>query len=337
MAFANDYRQYYPWQTANPAEQYASSAGNAAATQAAYNANQQRLAAQAAWQAQQQAATQNAYANRAELEKELANNEAEIRALQNELENMGSLDSIDNQLAANRARIGDFGNSRGHQNDIIARQNARNRAEETKMQWRWQADQNRIAREADMQKQAKADIKRIIGEIEDIDAQIPYHTEIGAQNALMAKRKRLVSELASYGVSAEAENNVETPVQGQGQDSVATLVQDEAAATDKKGLFTSPEKREEIAKAYEALGLKAEAKRVRNTLTAPEYKAKADKWKKDKEAARKLVGKYQNLTEEQRADFTSRWNRNDPNDAEIRLLRRFATYDGKTAPKMKGD
>lgn len=340
MAFANEYRQYYPWQqSADPAEQYASSSGNAAATQAAYDANQQRLAAQQAWQAQQQAYGQNTYANRAALEQELAANENEIRALQSELEGLhsewGDLDSMDMRLAANRAAIGDFGNARVHQADIINRQNARDRRAENQMQWRWQSEQNRLSREADQQKQAKAEIKRLIGEIEDIDAQLPYHTEIGAQNALKAKRSRLVSELASYGVSTPAETDVGNQGTQQVHDSVATLVQDEASSTDKNGRFIDADKRAEIADKYEKLGLKAEAKRVRNTLTVPEYKAKADKLKKDKEKARKLVKKYQNMTDAESVSFGSRWNTNDPKDEEIQLLRKFATYTYGGAPVMK--
>lgn len=302
--------------------------------QNAYEANQRRLAEEKAWQAQQQSADQNTYFNRVELEKELAYNENEIRALTLELQNMrsewGDLDSMDRKLAANRAAIGDFGNARAHQNDIIARQNDRNRVADTAMQWRWQADQNRIYREADQKRQTQAEIKRLIGEIEDIDAQIPYHTEIGAQNALKAKRKRLVSELASYGVSTPVGNQV----QEQGSDSVATLVQNEAAATNNKGLFNSSDEREKIAKAYDDLGLKAEAKRVRNTKTVKEAKDKNDKVKAEKEEARKLVSKYQNMTEAQHTDFASRWNRNDPNDKEIQLLRKYATFNG-SAPVMK--
>ena len=173
--------------------------------QNAYNANQQRLAAEAAWNAQQQAAAPNTYANRSELERELAYNENEIRYLQNQLETMRAewmdQDSFDRKLAANRAAIGDFGNARAHQNDIIARQNDRNRVADTAMQWRWQAKQNEIARQADKEKQAKAEIKRLIGEIEDLDTARPYHTDQGAINALDAKRARLVRELAASVVS----------------------------------------------------------------------------------------------------------------------------------------
>lgn len=264
------------------------------------------------------------------LEGELVRNESEIRRLSAELERIKSewgADVLDRRLAQNRARIGDFGNARAHLGDI----NARNAAE---MQWRWQERQNRISREADQKIQAQADIRRIIGEIEDIDAQIPYHTEIGAQNALRAKRNRLVSELAAYGVSSPVENQVGTPVQTQGSGSVAALVQNEAASTNKKGLFNSSDEREKIAKAYEDLGLKAEAKRVRNTKTVQEEKDMNDSLIAEKNEARRLVSKYQNMTEAQRIDFSSRWNRNYPGDREIKLLRKYATFNG-SAPVMK--
>lgn len=264
------------------------------------------------------------------LEGELVRNESEIRRLSAELERLKSewgADGLDRRLAQNRARIGDFGNARAHLGDI----NTRNAAE---MQWRWQERQNRISREADQKIQAKADIRRIIGEIEDIDTQIPYHTEIGAQNALRAKRNRLVSELAAYGVSSPVENQVGTPVQTQGSVSVAALVQNEAASTNNKGLFNSSDEREKIAKAYEDLGLKAEAKRVRNTKTVQEEKDMNDSLIAEKNEARRLVSKYQNMTEAQRIDFSSRWNRNYPGDREIKLLRKYATFNG-SAPVMK--
>lgn len=325
----------------DPSAQYAASAGHAASNQSAYNANQQRLAAQAAWQTQQQAAAPNTYANRVELEKELAYNENEIKALQNELETMraqwGDLDSMDRQLAANRARIGDFGNARAHQNDIIARQNDRNRVADTAMQWRWQANQNRISREADQRKQAKADIKRIIGEIEDIDVQIPYQTEVGAVNALNAKKARLVRELAGYGVAFENEvpNTVQTNVSDAGANNVSQLVQNEAAATNKNGLFNSPDEREKIAKSYDELGLKAEAKRVRNTRTVGEAKKAKEDREKEEQEADSIAKKYMNLTEAQLLDFKTKWN--EGKDKEIKKLQKFYTLDYKTGGlKKKG-
>lgn len=296
--------------------------------QNAYNANQQRLAAEAAWNAQQQAAAPNTYANRSELERELAYNENEIRYLQNQLENMRAewmdQDSFDRKLAANRAAIGDFGNARAHQNDIIARQNDRNRLADTAMQWRWQAKQNEIARQADKEKQAKAEIKRLIGEIEDLDIQIPYHTDLGAKNALEAKRARLVRELAAYGVS----NPVGNQVQNQGSDSVATLVQDEASATNEKGFFKDADQREKIAKRYDELGLKAEAKRVRATKTVGEKKKASDDFSAEKKEADEIALRYSGLTPEQFANFKQKWNAG--TDPEIKKLKRHYDLDFKT-------
>lgn len=302
----------------------------------AYEAGQRRLAAQKAWEAQQKAAGQNTYANRVELEKELAANENEIRKLQGELGSMQNrwkdLDSMDRELAANRARIGDLANARAHQTDIINRRNDRNRAYETRMQWRWQEKQNRLTREADQKKQAQADIRRIIGEIEDIDAQIPYHTEIGAQNALMAKRNRLVSELAAYGVSNTVENQVGTPVQTQGSGSVAALVQNEAASTNNKGLFNSSDEREKIAKAYDDLGLKAEAKRVRNTKTVQEAKDRNAKSETDKRDADAIAARYFGKID---IDFKRRWNAASP-DAEIKKLKKFYSLENGLLVKKGG-
>lgn len=306
--------------------------GSAYNAQNAYNANQQRLAAEQAWNAQQQAAAPATYSNRVELEKELAYNENEIRYLQNQLENMRAewmdQDSFDRKLAANRAAIGDFANSRAHQNDIIARQNDRNRVADTAMQWRWQAAQNKIAREADQKKQAKANIQRLIGEIEDIDAQIPYHTEVGAANALRAKKARLLRELAGYGVSVGVQEQAGNTDASNVVDSVATLRQDEASATNEKGFFKDAEQREKIAKRYDELGLKAEAKRVRAIKTVGEKKKGADDFAAEKKEADKIALRYTGLTPEQFANFKQKWNAG--TDPEIKKLKKHYDLDFKT-------
>ena len=340
MAFPEYTRLPFSAYPQNPAQDAAgagyASYGSQLNAQNAYNANQQRLAAEAAWNAQQQAAAPNTYANRSELERELAYNENEIRYLQNQLENMRAewmdQDSFDRKLAANRAAIGDFGNARAHQNDIIARQNDRNRIADTAMQWRWQAKQNEIARQADKEKQAKAEIKRIIGEIEDIDTSKPYHTDQGAVNALDTKRARLVRELAAYGVTAP-----QLSVQNNGSlDTLASIKQNEDSVEykDKKGRFLNAAKRKEIADGFDKLGLKAEAKRVLEIPTVQEVNDRDEKVKAEKADARKLVSKYQNMTEVEKISFTARWNKDDPNDKEIKLLKKYATFDG-AAPKMR--
>ena len=136
----------YPTYTRLPFSEYPQ-----AGARNAYEAGQSSLAAQKAWEAQQKAAGQNTYANRVELEKELAANESEIRKLQGELGSMQDrwkdLDSMDRELAANRARIGDLANARAHQNDIISRRTARNRAADTRIQWGWLVRQYTISPE----------------------------------------------------------------------------------------------------------------------------------------------------------------------------------------------
>lgn len=333
MAFPEYTRLPFSAYPQNPAQDAAgagyASYGSQLNAQNAYNANQQRLAAEAAWNAQQQAAAPNTYANRSELERELAYNENEIRYLQNQLETMRAewmdQDSFDRKLAANRAAIGDFGNARAHQNDIIARQNDRNRLADTAMQWRWQAKQNEIARQADKEKQAKAEIKRLIGEIEDLDVQIPYHNDLGAKNALEAKRARLVRELAAYGVYLAPVGN---QGQNQGSDSVATLVQDEASATNEKGFFKDADQREKIAKRYDELGLKDAAKRVRATKTVGEKKKASDDFAAEKKEADEIALRYTGLTPEQLASFKQKWNAG--TDPEIKKLKRHYDLDFKT-------
>ena len=322
----------------DPSAAYAAQQGSVQNAQNAYNTNQQRLAAEQAWNAQQQSAAPATYSNRVELEKELAYNENEIRYLQNQLENMRAewmdQDSFDRKLAANRAAIGDFGNARAHQNDIIARQNDRNRLADTAMQWRWQAKQNEIARAADKEKQAKAEIKRLIGEIEDIDTARPYHTDQGAINALDAKRARLVRELAAYGVSLGGqEQKVNTNVS---LDNVASIVQNENSSDykDKNGWFLDADKRKEIADAYEKLGLKAEAKRVREIPTVQEMKKKKDDWEKGRKEVVSLIEKHRAKTESEIATLTNKVNAK--TDPEIKKILKYATYDQKTGQfKMK--
>jgi len=142
MAYVNQYRQYFPTQFDMPTIRHrgqaatdaynAGKAGyenfaahDAEMARAGYEADQQRLAAQAAWQAQQNAAVANNQATSAgvaAIQQEIAQNEAEIAQLKQELSEIttkyGDADAMDRLLAANRARIGDMGNSLAHQQAI---------------------------------------------------------------------------------------------------------------------------------------------------------------------------------------------------------------------------
>ena len=308
--------------------------GSRSGARNAYEAEQRRLAAQKAWEAQQKAAGQNTYSNRVELEKELAANESEIRKLQGELESMQDrwkdLDSMDRTLAANRARIGDFANARAHQTDIINRRSERKRAAETRMQWRWQADQNRIAREADQKKQAKADIRRIIGEIEDLDMMMPYYENAQARQAGEAKRARLVKELSAYGVTY---GGTQVPPVNEGPQTADEWEIFRIQNTDKNGNWLSEYARDKYASRPQVTGSAAQAaKDGRNMKTNEEVKYAKAKREADKRDADAIAARYFGKID---IGFKQRWNAASP-DAEIKKLKKFYSLENGLLVKKGG-
>lgn len=308
--------------------------GSQAGARNAYEAGQRRLAAQKAWEAQQKAAGQNTYANRVELEKELAANESEIRKLQGELGSMQNrwkdLDSMDRELAANRARIGDLANARAHQTDIINRRNDRNRAYETRMQWRWQEKQNRLSREADQKKQAQANIRRIIGEIEDLDMMMPYYENAQARQAADVKRARLVKELASYGVTY---GGTQAPTANEGPQTADEWEIFRIQNTDKNGNWLSEDARDKYASRPQVTGSTAQsAKDGRNMKTTEEVKAAKAKREADKRDADAIAARYFGKID---IGFKQRWNAASP-DAEIKKLKKFYSLENGLLVKKGG-
>ena len=308
--------------------------GSQAGARNAYEAEQRRLAAQKAWEAQQKAAGQNTYANRIELEKELAANESEIRKLQAELGSMQDrwkdLDSMDRELAANRARIGDFGNARAHQNDIIARRKDRNSAAERMMQWRWQEKQNRLSHEADQKKQAQADIRRITGEIEDLDMMMPYYENAQARQAADVKRARLVKELAAYGVTY---GGTQVPPAQEGPQTADEWEIFRIQNTDKNGNWLSEDARDKYASRPQVTGSAAQsAKAGLNTKTADEVKAAKAKREKEKKEADSIAARYFGKID---LRFKQRWNAASP-DAEIKKLKKFYSLENGLLVKKGG-
>lgn len=308
--------------------------GSQAGTRNAYEAEQRRLAAQKAWEAQQKAAGQNTYSNRVELEKELAANESEIRKLQGELGSMQNrwkdLDSMDRELAANRARIGDLANARSHQNDIINRRNERNRAAETRMQWRWQEAQNRLSREADQKKQAQADIRRITGEIEDLDMMRPYYENAQARQAADVKRARLVKELASYGVTY---GGTQVPPAQEGPQTADEWEIFRIQNTDKNGNWLSEDARDKYASRPQVTGSAAQAvKDGMNKMTPEEIKALKAKREKEKKDADSIAARYFGKID---LRFKQRWNAASPDD-EIKKLRKFYSLENGLLVKKGG-
>lgn len=308
--------------------------GSQSGARNAYEAGQRRLAAQKAWEAQQKAAGQNTYSNRVELEKELADNENEIRKLQGELGSMQDrwkdMDSMDRELAANRARIGDFANARAHQTDIINRRNERNRAAETRMQWRWQENQNRLSREADQKKQAQADIRRITGEIEDLDMMMPYYENAQARQAAEVKRARLVKELASYGVTY---GGTQVPTVQEGPQTADEWEIFRIQNTDRNGNWLSEYARDKYARRPQVTGSAAQsAKAGLNTKTAEEIKAENEKREAEKREADAIANRYFGKID---LRFKQRWNAASP-DGEIKKLRKFYTLENGLLVKKGG-
>ena len=308
--------------------------GSQAGARNAYEAGQRRLAAQKAWEAQQKASGQNTYANRVELETELAENENELRKLQGELGSMQNrwkdLDSMDRALAANRARIGDMANARAHQTDIINRRNDRNRAYETRMQWRWQEKQNRLSREADQKKQANADIKRIIGEIEDLDMMMPYYENAQARQAADVKRERLVNELAAYGVTY---GGTRVPQSNEGPQTADEWEIFRIKNTDMNGNWLSKDARDRYASRPQVTGSAAQAAKAgRNTKTADEVKAGKAKRDAEKREADSIAERYFGKID---IDFKNRWNAASP-DAEIKKLKKFYKIENRLLVKKGG-
>ena len=201
MAYVNQYRQMFPTQFDMPTIQHRGQAAvdaynagkadyenyaahDAEMARAAYAGDQQRMAAQAAWQAQQAAAQKQGQATFAGIEalkQELTKNEAEIASLQAELQTLtaevGDQDALDRALAANRARIGDMANSRAHQEDI---------------KWRWQ---NKTTKDEDKNKALQKEAKDLAAQIED--AEIAMAMGGNAERPKwQAKIDRLKKELA---------------------------------------------------------------------------------------------------------------------------------------------
>lgn len=191
MAYVNEYRQFDPYaqpgfikSAANPAEQGAYIAGAAQGARAAYEANQRRLAAEQAYNAQQQAAGPSTYSNANALKAELQQNQAEIAKLQQELKEIngkyGDQDNMDRILAANRARVGDIGNSRAHQQDI-----------QNRMQWRWQMDR---LNGAEKSSQKKAEVKALVEKLDSAYSEFAWAESEPQKQVAQNKINRLNKE-----------------------------------------------------------------------------------------------------------------------------------------------
>ena len=254
------------------------------------------------------------------LEERIAANEQRIEELKQEYlvlqqEQETDTEALERNVAANRAGIGDT----SQYNAWRARVDAR--------------EASKQAREADSAatlRQAKSRLNTALlassyarGDKEKAAAQQVYEDELAAYNELARK-------LGAQEISASKLPEEKTYTRGD----VDELILKHRNANRE---WDSQENLNMVIAAVQTLpdaDKIAVLKDIFGNTTKAEGDAKRKQFEKERAEARRLVQKYQNMTEAQRILFSSRWNRNDPNDSEIKLLRKFATYDG-TAPSMK--
>ena len=262
----------------------------------------------------------NREARKEELMEQLKANEDRINKLAQEYQQLQqeqetAAEDLERNVAANRAGIGDT----SQYNAWRARVEAR--------------EASKQAREADSAatlRQAKSRLNTALlassyarGDKEKAAAQQVYEDELAAYNELARK-------LGAQEISASKLPEEKTYTRGDVEELILKH-------RDANREWDSQENLNMVVAAANTLpdaDKIAVLKEIFGNITQDEGDAKRKKWAEEKEKARKLVNKYQNMTEQERIAFSSRWNKNDPNDSEIKLLRKFATYDGN-APSMK--
>lgn len=254
------------------------------------------------------------------LEERIAANEQRIDELKQEYlvlqqEQETDTESLERNVAANRAGIGDT----SQYNTWRARVDAREASKQAR-----EADSNATLRQAKTRLNnallAKAYAR---GDKEKAAAEQVYKDELAAYNELARK-------LGAQEISASKLPEEKTYTRGDVEELILKH-------RDANREWDSQENLNTVLTAANTLpdaDKIAVLKEIFGNITQDEGDAKRKKWAGEKEKARKLVNKYQNMTEQERIAFSSRWNKNDPNDYEIKLLRKFATYDGN-APSMK--
>lgn len=253
------------------------------------------------------------------LEERIAANEQRIEELKREYlvlqqEQETATEDLERNVAANRAGIGDTSQYNAWRARVESREASKQAREADS-----EATLRQLRNQVDM---AAMDVGIARGTRATDIAQANYKAKLAEYNA--AARKMGYPELS--------ENKLAT----KNYITESDLVRYRIKHRDSKGVWDSPENQQKYYEMAGELGLEGAKLQEEAAYQSnkPAEDAKRNKWKKEKEEARKLVKKYQNMTEAQRISFSSRWNRNDPNDSEIKLLRKFATYDG-TAPSMK--
>lgn len=254
------------------------------------------------------------------LEGELVRNESEIRRLSAELERLKSewgADGLDRRLAENRARIGDIGNARAHLGDI----NARNAAE---MQWRWQGMMNDDARKKDEKRQREADIKALENDIFTAEISKNYAVTENERSLLDWKIHKLQEEYkkitGNYFDVGAAKNESES--EGMSSGGWRKYVEDNT----NKGVWNSAEAKSRFEKEWNPQSAEDSAykKEKMNMPTKEEINARSKVDAAEKKEADRIADKYRMGVDYK---FRNRWNKADPKDREIKILKKF--YDIK--------
>ena len=253
------------------------------------------------------------------LEERIAANEQRIEELKQEYlvlqqEQETATEDLERNVAANRAGIGDTSQYNAWRARVEARE-AQNQAREADSA----ATLRQLRNQVDM---AAMDVGIARGTRATDIAQANYKAKLAEYNA--AARKMGYPELS--------ENKLAT----KNYITEADLVRYRIKHRDSKGVWDSPENQQKYYEMAGELGLEGAKLQEEAAYQSnkPAEDAKKKKLEEEKREARRLVQKYQNMTEPERIAFSSRWNKNDPNDSEIKLLRKYATFDGN-APSMK--
>ena len=263
----------------------------------------------------------------AELEKELAANEAEISRIESELKSLKakwSSDSVDRRLAENRARIGDIGNALAHQTKIDSRDQQNAQRKMMEMQWRWQGKMNDDARKKDEKRQREADIKALENDIFTAEISKNYAVTENERSLLDWKIHKLQEEYkkitGNYFDVGAAKNESES--EGMSSGGWRKYVEDNT----NNGVWNGAEAKSRFEKEWKPQSAEDSAykKEKMNMPTKEEIDTRSKVVAAEKKEADRIADKYRMGVDYK---FRNRWNKADPKDREIKILKKF--YDIK--------